>query len=127
MTARTSVAAPPPWVLFPAVAAKTCAWASASLLGANSGLGISLVGDDCIVEAGLYVTASTKVTVLGSAVAWLPAVPAIFRNPRLWPHAEEAGMNNILYRRNSLNGAVPSRAREPPGQSSIASCTATKR
>ena len=34
------------------------------LLGANSGIGISL-GDDCVVEAGCYVTAGTKVTVLG--------------------------------------------------------------
>jgi len=32
------------------------------LLGANSGIGISL-GDDCVVEAGLYVTAGTKVLV----------------------------------------------------------------
>src|SRR5699024_8007494 len=34
------------------------------LLGANSGIGISL-GDNCIVEAGLYVTAGTKVAVFG--------------------------------------------------------------
>ena len=34
------------------------------LLGANSGLGISL-GDDCVVEAGLYVTAGTRVTLPG--------------------------------------------------------------
>src|SRR5699024_6913480 len=36
------------------------------LLGANSGVGISL-GDDCVVEAGLYVTAGTKVTLTGPA------------------------------------------------------------
>ncbi len=38
------------------------------LLGANSGVGISL-GDDCVVEAGLYVTAGTKVSVLTRAAA----------------------------------------------------------
>ena len=37
--------------------------ASASLLGANAGIGIS-IGDDSVVEAGLYVTAGTKVTLL---------------------------------------------------------------
>src|SRR5690606_34035907 len=35
-----------------------------SLLGANSGLGIAL-GDDCVVEAGLYLTAAAKVTLVG--------------------------------------------------------------
>ena len=34
------------------------------LLGANAGIGIAL-GDDCVVEAGLYVTAATKVTLPG--------------------------------------------------------------
>jgi 2,3,4,5-tetrahydropyridine-2-carboxylate N-succinyltransferase len=60
------------------------------LLGANSGLGISL-GDDCVVEAGLYVTGGTKV-----ATADGKTVKAI----------ELSGANNLLFRRNSLSGAV---------------------
>ena len=60
------------------------------LLGANSGLGISL-GDDCVIEAGLYVTAGTKVTLSdGSAVK----------------ARELSGANNLLFRRNSVSGAV---------------------
>ena len=39
-----------------------------SLLGANAGIGISL-GDNCVVEAGLYVTAGTKITVWDKAKA----------------------------------------------------------
>jgi 2,3,4,5-tetrahydropyridine-2-carboxylate N-succinyltransferase len=60
------------------------------LLGANSGLGISL-GDDCVVEAGLYVTGGTKVTTADGET-----VKAI----------ELSGANNLLFRRNSLSGAV---------------------
>ena len=60
------------------------------LLGANSGLGISL-GDDCVVEAGLYVTGGTKV-----ATADGKTVKA----------KELSGANNLLFRRNSLSGAV---------------------
>ena len=60
------------------------------LLGANAGIGISL-GDDCIVEAGLYVTAGTVVIdPSGSPV-----------KARLL-----SGQSNLLYRRNSLTGAV---------------------
>lgn len=60
------------------------------LLGANSGLGISL-GDDCVVEAGLYVTAGTKVaTPDGSAVK----------------ASTFSGADNLLFRRNSVSGAV---------------------
>ncbi len=60
------------------------------LLGANSGLGISL-GNDCIVEAGLYVTAGTVVVdPSGSHV-----------KARLL-----SGQDNLLFRRNSLTGAV---------------------
>ncbi len=62
------------------------------LLGANSGVGIS-IGDDSIVEAGLYVTAGTKVTVLGD-------------QPRLVKAVELGGLPNLLFRRNSLTGAV---------------------
>ncbi|GAA1853003.1 2,3,4,5-tetrahydropyridine-2,6-dicarboxylate N-succinyltransferase [Myceligenerans crystallogenes] len=60
------------------------------LLGANSGLGIPL-GDDCVVEAGLYVTAGTKVTMRGGMT-----VKAV----------ELAGQSNLLFRRNSTTGAV---------------------
>ena len=60
-----------------------------SLLGANAGLGIPL-GDDCVVESGLYVTAGTKVTVDGTVVA----------------ARELAGGDGMLFRRNSLTGAV---------------------
>lgn len=70
------------------------------LLGANSGIGISL-GDDCIVEAGLYVTAGTKVSVFGE-VARLADVD----NGTRIKAAELSGADGILYRRNSLNGAV---------------------
>jgi 2,3,4,5-tetrahydropyridine-2,6-dicarboxylate N-succinyltransferase len=63
-----------------------------ALLGANSGIGIS-IGDDSVVEAGLYVTAGTKVTLLGSSPQ---AVKAI----------ELSGVPNLLFRRNSLTGAV---------------------
>ena len=60
------------------------------LLGANSGLGISL-GDDCVIEAGLYVTAGTKVTMAGGGTA---------------KARELSGANNLLFRRNSVTGAV---------------------
>lgn len=61
-----------------------------SLLGANAGIGISL-GDDCIVEAGLYVTAGTKVkTPDGEIVA----------------ARQLSGQSGLLYRRNSQSGAV---------------------
>ena len=60
------------------------------LLGANSGLGIAL-GDDCIVEAGLYLTAGTKVTLPDGDV----------RSGR-----DLSGVNGLLFRRNSLSGAV---------------------
>jgi len=69
------------------------------LLGANSGLGISL-GDDCIVEAGLYVTAGTKVTT--------PEGTTIKAR-------ELSGANNLLFRRNSVTGAVEVVGRDGKG------------
>ncbi|RLP76426.1 2,3,4,5-tetrahydropyridine-2,6-dicarboxylate N-succinyltransferase [Mycetocola tolaasinivorans] len=66
-----------------------------SLLGANSGIGIS-IGDDCVVEAGLYVTAGTKVTLLDGDRA----------EPRRVKAAELSGVANLLFRRNSLTGGV---------------------
>jgi 2,3,4,5-tetrahydropyridine-2-carboxylate N-succinyltransferase len=69
------------------------------LLGANSGLGISL-GDDCVVEAGLYITAGTKVTTLDG-----DAVKA----------QDLSGASNLLFRRNSVTGAVEVVARDGSG------------
>jgi 2,3,4,5-tetrahydropyridine-2-carboxylate N-succinyltransferase len=61
-----------------------------SLLGANAGIGISL-GDECIVEAGLYVTAGTKVRLPnGETVA-----------ARML-----SGESGLLFRRNSISGCV---------------------
>jgi 2,3,4,5-tetrahydropyridine-2,6-dicarboxylate N-succinyltransferase len=60
------------------------------LLGANAGIGISL-GDDCVVEAGLYVTAGTRVTLEDGAV-----VKAV----------ELSGRSGLLFRRDSTTGAV---------------------
>ena len=62
------------------------------LLGANSGIGIS-IGDDSVVEAGLYLTAGTKLTVLGDV-------------PRTAKAVELSGLPGLLFRRNSLTGAV---------------------
>src|SRR5215218_3190071 len=73
-----------------------------SLLGANSGLGISL-GDDCIVEAGLYVTAGTKVRLLSDGQA------------REVKAAELSGSDGLLFRRNSLTGAVEALPRQGEG------------
>ncbi len=64
------------------------------LLGANSGLGISL-GDDCVVEAGCYVTAGTKVTITD-----------LDGKPKVVKAVELSGASNVLFRRNSVTGAV---------------------
>jgi 2,3,4,5-tetrahydropyridine-2,6-dicarboxylate N-succinyltransferase len=66
------------------------------LLGANAGIGISL-GDDCVVEAGLYVTAGTKVT--------LP-------DGRVVKARELSGSSGLLLRRDSVSGAVTAVERE---------------
>tara|TARA_Y100001936_G_scaffold23961_1_gene21741 strand:+ start:626 stop:1498 length:873 start_codon:yes stop_codon:yes gene_type:complete len=62
------------------------------LLGANAGIGISL-GNDCTVEAGLYITAGTKVTVLEEKGKVVKAI-------------ELSGKDAILYFRDSLSGKV---------------------
>ena len=72
---------------------------SRTLLGANAGIGISL-GDDCVVEAGLYVTAGTKVVLLDA-----PATPDGGR--QTVKGAELSGQNGLLFRRNSLSGLRP--------------------
>jgi 2,3,4,5-tetrahydropyridine-2-carboxylate N-succinyltransferase len=71
-----------------------------ALLGANSGVGIA-IGDDTVVEAGLYVTAGTKVVVVGSD----ETVKA----------SELSGVPGLLFRRNSLTGAVEVLARSGSG------------
>jgi 2,3,4,5-tetrahydropyridine-2,6-dicarboxylate N-succinyltransferase len=60
------------------------------LLGANSGLGISL-GDDCTIEAGLYVTAGTKVATPDGEIVKAGTL---------------SGASGLLFRRNSQTGAV---------------------
>ena len=65
------------------------------LLGANSGLGIPL-GNNCIVEAGLYVTAGSKVTKYNAKNEPESVLKA----------SELAGHDNLLFIRNSLNGAI---------------------
>ena len=74
------------------------------LLGANSGLGIPL-GDDCVVEAGLYLTAGTKLSVLPSGGV-VPGPHGLFKEPRVVSARELAGASNVLFRRNSQSGAV---------------------
>ena len=63
------------------------------LLGANSGVGISL-GDNCVVEAGLYLTAGTKLTLLADGEATVLKA------------RELSGAAGLLFRRNSLSGGV---------------------
>jgi 2,3,4,5-tetrahydropyridine-2-carboxylate N-succinyltransferase len=65
------------------------------LLGANAGIGISL-GDGCVVEAGCYVTAGTKVSMPDNRVV---------------KAGELSGRDGLLFRRNSLTGAVEALAR----------------
>jgi 2,3,4,5-tetrahydropyridine-2,6-dicarboxylate N-succinyltransferase len=69
------------------------------LLGAESGLGIAL-GNDCVVEAGLYITAGTKVS--------LP-------DGRVVKALELSGQDSLLFLRNSVTGAVEPRARDGHG------------
>ena len=68
------------------------------LLGANSGIGISL-GNDCTVEAGLYITAGTKITLLNEGNNIIKA-------------RELSGKNGILYFRDSTTGKVCAKTKE---------------
>jgi 2,3,4,5-tetrahydropyridine-2-carboxylate N-succinyltransferase len=70
-----------------------------SLIGANAGVGISL-GDDCVVEAGVYITAGSKLT--------LP-------DGRIVKARELSGVNNLLFWRNSLTGGLEARPRSGTG------------
>jgi 2,3,4,5-tetrahydropyridine-2-carboxylate N-succinyltransferase len=77
-----------------------------ALLGANAGIGISL-GDDSVVEAGLYVTAGSKVTLVGE------------RDENGQPITVKAvslsGVPKLLFRRNSVSGAIEAVQREGAG------------
>ena len=75
---------------------------SRALLGANAGVGIS-IGDDSVVEAGLYVTAGTKVTIIDT------------NGERTAKASELSGVPNLLFRRNSTNGRVEVMPREGVG------------
>ena len=66
---------------------------SRALLGANAGVGIS-IGDDSVVEAGLYITAGTKVAIVDEG------------EPRSVKALELSGVPNLLFRRNSTTGRV---------------------
>jgi 2,3,4,5-tetrahydropyridine-2-carboxylate N-succinyltransferase len=70
-----------------------------SLLGANAGIGISL-GDDCVVEAGCYITGGAKLT--------LP-------DGRVVKARELSGVNGLLFWRNSVTGALEARPRKGTG------------
>ena len=61
-----------------------------TLLGANSGCGISL-GDNCIIESGTYITASSKLRLPDGQIVKAAAL---------------SGADNLLFRRNSLDGAL---------------------
>lgn len=77
-----------------------------SLLGANAGIGISL-GDNCVVEAGLYVTAGTKITLGAESEA------AKFLGIRkdTVKGSEISGRDHLLFIRNSQTGQVQVRLR----------------
>ena len=65
------------------------------LVGANAGVGISL-GDDCVVEAGLYITAGTRITLPDGAVV---------------KGRELSGASGLLFRRDSVSGRVEAQQR----------------
>ena len=71
------------------------------LLGANSGLGIPL-GNNCIIEAGLYITAGTKV---------------ILADKKIMKASELSNVDNLLFIRNSITGKVE--AKENPSTISL--------
>ena len=75
------------------------------LLGANSGIGISL-GDDCTVEAGLYITSGTKVNIIDKNNNKENIVKAI----------ELSGKSNLLYMRDSLSGKVVAKINKSKSQ-----------
>jgi len=84
-----------------------------ALLGANSGIGIA-IGDDSVVEAGLYVTAGTKVSLIDRGDAAVsethgdtaPSGAPHETGARVVKAVELSGMPGLLFRRNSLTGTV---------------------
>ena len=66
------------------------------LVGANAGVGISL-GDSCVVEAGCYITGGSKITLPDNTVV---------------KAKELSGANGLLFRRNSVSGALEAVTRE---------------
>ena len=64
-------------------------------LGANAGIGISL-GNNCIVEAGLYVTSGTKVHLMNEKNKTSKVVKA----------RDISGQSNLLFLRDSVSGKV---------------------
>ncbi|HWB36875.1 MAG TPA: 2,3,4,5-tetrahydropyridine-2,6-dicarboxylate N-succinyltransferase [Rugosimonospora sp.] len=69
------------------------------LIGANAGIGISL-GDDCVVEAGCYVTAGSKITLPDGLVVKASSL---------------SGSDGLLFLRNSVTGALEARSRQGHG------------
>ncbi|MCC2029404.1 2,3,4,5-tetrahydropyridine-2,6-dicarboxylate N-succinyltransferase [Microbacterium tenebrionis] len=78
-----------------------------TLLGANSGLGIAL-GDDCILEAGVYITAGSKVVLVDGP-------DTAGGGKRIVKAAELSGRNGLLFWRNSVTGAIEAKQREGVG------------
>ena len=78
-----------------------------SLIGANAGVGIA-IGSDCVVEAGLYVTAGSKV-VLPEGTAEQPGQMTTVKAITL------SGVDQLLFRRNSLTGAIEALPRNGHG------------
>jgi 2,3,4,5-tetrahydropyridine-2-carboxylate N-succinyltransferase len=76
-----------------------------SLVGANAGIGISL-GDNCVVEAGLYVTAGTKITVVDKAKKAAGEPFDVVKG------ADLSGKDNLLFIRNSITGGIEARQRK---------------
>jgi 2,3,4,5-tetrahydropyridine-2-carboxylate N-succinyltransferase len=76
-----------------------------SLVGANAGIGISL-GDNCVVEAGLYVTAGTKITVVDKAKKAAGKPFDVVKG------ADLSGKDNLLFIRNSITGGIEARQRK---------------
>lgn len=76
------------------------------LLGANSGVGISL-GDDCVIEAGLYVTSGSKVAVFDKV-----AEAVGVEEGSTVKAAKLSGASGMLLRRNSITGAIEATGRK---------------
>lgn len=78
-----------------------------TLLGANAGLGIAL-GDDCVLEAGVYLTAGSKVVLVDG-----PATADGAK--RIVKAAELSGQSGLLFWRNSVTGAIEVKQRAGVG------------